>query len=202
MKIKKLIDICKKTGNIFLYDTGKTRWISDGRAIYSISDLPSFDEFTLCKTYDISDKQASKINFRYATSLPSLLCFDDFCDTESISERGPMWLSHAGTGIIPFKTTRDVMFVESKYFMPLSDVDDAMISVYERVTQKGEVYFAVKIGLLLIAVITPVDVITDEFVSRLRDLTKQCEIELLKREEIKGQNSGQLEIKVSEDDKK
>ena len=183
MKIKKLIDICKKTGNIFLYNTGDTRWISDGHAIFDISDLPPFDEVTLCLTYDINEKQANKINFRHETTLPGAINFSDICDNEFIAERGPMWLSHAGTGIIPFKTSQGVVFIESKYLIPLSDISESQLTFYERMTKTGEIYFAVKFGLILVAIITPIDVINKEFVDKLKDLTAQCEVAWFNKKE-------------------
>ena len=30
MKIRKIIDICKKNGNIIIFESGKEQWISDG----------------------------------------------------------------------------------------------------------------------------------------------------------------------------
>ena len=189
MKIKKLIDICKKTGNIFLYDTGESRWISDGHAIYDITELPAFDETTLCNTFDINEKQAAKINFRNETALPKNICFDDVCESEVVAERGPMWLSHAGTGNIPFKTSQGVVFIESKYLLPLSDVSAPMLELYERTTENGNIYFAVKTGLILLAVITPFDVVTAEFVDKLRDLTKLCEVALSNKSTAKTENN-------------
>ncbi len=200
LKIKKLIDICKKTGNIFLYDTGNSRWISDGHAIYDITELPAFDEFTLCKTYDINDKQASKINFRNETMLPQEICFTDICENETIAERGPMWLSHAGTGIIPFKTSQGVVFVESKYLQPLSDVSESLLTLYERTTKNGNIYFAVKSGMLLLAVITPFDVVNEEFVERLKELTQQCEVALFnKKSGDKANVEGQMSLSAGEE---
>lgn len=57
MKIKKIIDICKKNGNIIIFEGGKEQWISDGAAVFPMFNLPQFDEDSLCKTYDITDKQ-------------------------------------------------------------------------------------------------------------------------------------------------
>ncbi len=182
MKIKKLIDICKKTGNMFLYNTEDKRWLSDGHAIYDITSLPAFDEITLCNTYDINDKQASKINFRQETELPAAINFDDVCDGECVALRGPMWLSHAGTGIIPFKTSQGIVFIESKYLLPLSDISPSLLELYERTNENGNIYFAVKSGMLLLAAITPYDVINSEFVGRLKELTQQCEVALFNKQ--------------------
>lgn len=65
MKIRKIIDICKKNGNIIIFESGKEQWISDGAAVFPMFNLPQFDEDSLCRTYDITDKQAAKIHFRH-----------------------------------------------------------------------------------------------------------------------------------------
>ena len=69
MKIRKIIDICKRSGHIFLFDTEREQWISDGCAVFPMFNLPRFDENSLYKTYDITDKQANKIIFRHEAEL-------------------------------------------------------------------------------------------------------------------------------------
>lgn len=178
MKIKKIIDICKKTGNIIIYNTERGSWLSDGFAWYPTSDLPQFDEVTLCEVYDITDSQASKINFRHEGALPSEFCFDDLCEEEELSSRGPLWLSSGNTGIIPYEATQGVEFIKAKYFAPLSDIKDSMLDVYERISASGKTYFVAKTGLIVVAVITACDVVNKEFVAQLMALTKQCEVKL------------------------
>ena len=47
MKIKKIIDLCKKRGIFRLYAGESVQWISDGCALYPLYNLPEFDEETL-----------------------------------------------------------------------------------------------------------------------------------------------------------
>lgn len=194
MKIRKIIDICKKRGNITIFESGKEQWISDGAAIFPMFNLPQFDQDSLCKTYDITDKQAAKIHFRHEYSMPAAYDFEDCTDDENIVMRGPMCLSDAGSGIIPYMTSQGVAFIDAKYLLPLSDMEESMLNLYERHTESGQIYFAAKSGLMLVGIILPVDVINEQFVERLKQLTQQCEITLFnKKETVKCENDSTLQ---------
>lgn len=181
MKIRKIIDICKKKGNIIIFESGKEQWISDGAAVFPMFNLPQFDEDSLCRTYDITDKQAAKIHFRHEYTMPTAYDFEDCTDDENVVTRGPMCLSDAGRGIIPYMTSQGVAFIDAKYLQPLSDIEDSMLNLYERHTKSGQIYFAAKSGFMLVGIILPVDAINDQFVERLKQLTQQCEIALFNK---------------------
>lgn len=181
MKIRKIIDICKKNGNIIIFESGKEQWISDGAAVFPMFNLPQFDEDSLCRTYDITDKQAAKIHFRHEYTMPAAYDFKDCTEDENVVMRGPMCLSDAGRGIIPYMTSQGVAFIDAKYLQPLSDIEDSMLNLYERHTKSGQIYFAAKSGFMLVGIILPVDAINDQFVERLKQLTQQCEIALFNK---------------------
>ena len=181
MKIRKIIDICKKKGNIIIFESGKEQWISDGAAVFPMFNLPQFDEDSLCRTYDITDKQAAKIHFHHEYTMPTAYDFEDCTEDEDVVARGPMWLSDAGRGIIPYMTSQGVAFIDAKYLQPLSDIEDSMLNLYERHTKSGQIYFAAKSGFMLVGIILPVDAINDQFVERLKQLTQQCEIALFNK---------------------
>ncbi len=181
MKIRKIIDICKKGSQIMLFETDSEQWISDGGAVYPMYNLPKFDEASLCRTYDITDKQAEKIHFAIKKGLPSAYDFSDFAEGENIVQRGSMSLSYAGSGIIPYLTSQGVAFIDAKYLQPLSDIQDGMLELYERQTAAGQIYFAAKRGLMLSAIILPLDVVDENFVKSLKKLTQQCEVALFNK---------------------
>ncbi len=185
MKIRKIIDICKRSGQILLYESGQEQWISDGSAIYPMINLPRFDENSLCKTYDITEKQADKIIFRHEERLPLSVDFSDATDDENIVQRGSICILDAGRTIVPYETSEGVMFVDAKYLQPFADSDDRLLTLYERRSKNRQIYFAVKSGLLLIGIITPIDVINDVFVERLKALVEQCNIALFNKQSAK-----------------
>lgn len=178
MKTRKIIDICKRSGHIFLFDTEREQWISDGCAVFPMFNLPRFDENSLYKTYDITDKQANKIIFRHEAELPSSYNFNDVAPGENIVERGPVCITDAGRSLIPYATSQGVVFIDAKYLQPLADIENDMLELYERKSKNGQIYFAAKTGFMLVGIILPVDVINVAFVSRLKTLAVQCDIAL------------------------
>ena len=80
------------------------------------------------------------------------------------------------------QTRRGLVFIESRYLSPVSDVLD-VLELYERITTGGTPYIVAKAGLLLQAVIMPFDVINQQFVEGLRRLTEQCAVSLSLRQQ-------------------
>ena len=70
MKIKKIIDVCKKRKRIHLFYIGQTQWISDGVAAFPLIGCPEFDKESLCRTFDIAEKTADKIYFELSDHPP------------------------------------------------------------------------------------------------------------------------------------
>lgn len=181
MKIKKIIDLCKKRGIFRLYTGESVQWISDGCALYPLYNLPEFDEETLYRVFDITEKQQDKISFRYESHLPTGICCDDYMQGEAQCEQGTMLIEVGGRNIIPFKTSQGVLFIDEKYLAPLEDTRD-YIEVYERTGEGGRIYFAVKSGFLLLAIVLPYDAIDELFVNGLKELSKQCEVALFNKQ--------------------
>lgn len=62
---------------------------------------------------------------------------------------------------------------------PLDERD--YMRLYQRRSRTGGVYIAGKIGMILQAVIVPVDVVQDDFVDGLGELTEMCRSALLRK---------------------
>ena len=181
MIVKKIINICKKSKNIFLYENGDEQWISDGIAFYPLYGLPRFNESTLYQTYDITDNQQNKIRFRHESKLPTTLCFDDVMPGEVVCDQCPVGLSSADHGIVPYMTSEGIVFIDASYLAPLANTREGMLGIYERFTPSGQRYFAAKSGFMLLALISPYDCINENFVKNLEILHKQCEVALFNK---------------------
>lgn len=182
MKIKKLIDLCKKRGLFHLFEDERAQWLSDGVALYPLYNVPGFDEETLCRTFDITEKQQEKIVFRHEMRLPSQYCFDDFTDGEVMCVQSPVIINGGSHGLIACKTSQGVMFLDRKYLVPLEDTAEGMLEIFERTTKDGQIYFAAKSGFMLLAVIMPYDAINETFVKQLKTLCEQCEVALFNKQ--------------------
>lgn len=186
MKIKSIAAICKKNKQVVLFnrysDSGTiSQYIGDGSAVYPISGLPELDEESILTIFDVPEKQREDWLVRYR-DIPEGISFEDTDTTEKIIEQGNLSIVYSGKTLKPLQTRRGLVFIESRYLSPVSDVLDAL-ELYERVTPFGAPYIVAKAGFLLKAVIMPCDVISAQFVQRLQELTRQCAVSLDLREQ-------------------
>ena len=176
-----IISLCKKSGSLRLY-AGKEegeQWISDGYAIFPLLNFPIFDEETICKAYDIPDKKREKMLIKCEQNLPSRINFENSTPDEIPCEIGDELLG----GAISITTSQGMMFIHRKYLQPFNDTPEEMIYIFERHTEDGKTYFAVKIGFVLSALVMPYDCVNEAFVERLKNAYEQCKIALANKTE-------------------
>ena len=169
MKIKNIAAICKKNKYAVIYERyteggGVVQYIGDGAAAYPVTGLPALDKESLLTIFDVPEKQRE----------------DWFVQVAGI----PSEIAYSGRTLKPLQTRRGLVFIESRYLSPVSDILD-VLELYERITPGGTPYIVAKAGFLLQAVIMPYDVISQQFVDNLKRLTEQCVLSLDLREREK-----------------
>lgn len=171
MKVKKVIDICKRSKILATFFVNEDeQWLCDGYAAYSICDLPVLTEEYICSLYDISDKQRDKIHFKINTKAPATLCLDDTDLKEVQAMPKNLGVSLSGIGLcVPFMTDEGIVFIQRQYLEPLLDVPENEMLFFCRKDTDGRKYIAVKLGMLLSAVIASVT-ISDSIVDDLRTI--------------------------------
>ena len=176
MIIKKIIDLCKAWNTMHIReDDNGVQWFSDGEAMYPLRGIPRFkDEEEICRTFDISEKKAEKMQFAWNYTMPSEYSFADHAKEERC-EPAPITLRD---GTIPYFVGDKIMFMKKKYLAPLLDVTEDMISVYVRIGVSGAPYFVVKCGLMLSAVIAPCNAPDAVTVKGIEDMAERCRKEL------------------------
>jgi len=186
MKIKSIAAICKKNKNIAIFDRYSddgdilTQYIGDGSAVYPVVGLPQLDKESLLTIFDVPEKDRDNY-FVKTLGVPAGISFEDTDETERHVEREGISIIYSGRTLKPIRTTRGLVFIESRYLSPVADVLD-VLELYERHTAEGAPYIVAKAGFLLQAVIMPYDVINQQFVESLRDLTRECEFSLSEKE--------------------
>ena len=181
MIIKHVISLCKRDRRMTLYDDcgGKSavQWLGTSGAIYPLQHMPQLNENNIFTAFDITAKQADKILFLRA-ALPTTVDFRDVAECENALETADIEIGFGGTLLLPLHTSQGIRFIDKAYLRPLADCDEDMLMFYERQTKDGELYIAVKVGMILAAVIVPFDVVNEKFVEKLREITKDCAITL------------------------
>ena len=176
MKLKKVATLCAESKYYVLFDkidsTGEiTQWLGDGYSLYPLNGVPVLDEETLCAVFDISEKQLKNTSVRRLT-MPDALNVGDTDPDERILKDDDFSITYGGTQVKPLKTRNGIIFIQQKYLAPLEDVLD-VVQLYERVTPDGQTYVAAKAGLLIAAVIFPYRLVTEKFVNRLEEITRE-----------------------------
>lgn len=179
MEIKKIISLCKKSGALILYENEGEQWISDGYALFPLSNMPLFDEETICRTYDISEKKAAKMTIRHELKMPGNISVAGDVDGEMPCEFDDELFER----VVPIQTTRGQMFIQKRYLAPFCDTPADMLYLFERHTPNGGTYFAVKVGFQLMGLISPYECVNEGFVERIRRVYEQCEVALQNRKE-------------------
>ena len=176
MKIKKIVQLCKSSGIVYLFD-GSPQMLSDGSAVYYLSECPEFSLATLTTAYDITEKQVEKLICNMFDAPPAKLDVRDVIDGEQLVEPMNIDVAIRGKRYKPYRTSSGVSFVEMKYLEPFTaDSDD--YELYERTDTEGKLYFAAKIGMYLFALIYPsIELLKNEkFITELEELCAKSKV--------------------------
>lgn len=178
MKIKAIAAICKKNKRAVLFNRRdadgdvSAQLIGDGVALYPISGLPELDRESVFTIFDVPEKERDTWAVQYS-EVSDAINLEDADATEKIIEQGEISIVCAGKVLKPLQTSRGLVFIESRYLAPISDILDA-VELYERRTADGAPYIVAKAGLILQAAIMPQDVITALFVKQLHEIATEC----------------------------
>ncbi|MEY8575677.1 hypothetical protein AALD01_15100 [Oscillospiraceae bacterium 21-37] len=78
---------------------------------------------------------------------PEGINFEDTDANEKMIERDNLSIIFSGHTLKPLQTRRGLVFIQSRYLSPVSDVLD-VLELYERFTPNGTPYIVAKAGFL------------------------------------------------------
>lgn len=171
MKIKPIVSLCKSAKNVHFYKNGDVQWIGDVFSMYPLNNMPELTKQLFCELYDISDKQAAKINFS-CDEWPLRINVEDSIPDESQVEMLKINLVMHGKEYIPFKGEKGIFYIDRAYLGPVNDLELDMVYFFERGTDEFK-YMVVKNGFNVIGVILPKDgIITSVFCAELTEIAE------------------------------
>ena len=202
MKFKKIAALCNKAKNFALYDkqdsAGKvSQWLGDGCAAYPLHGLPLLDEDSLCKMFDITEKKRDNLLLT-RLAWDEGISVDDTDPGEIAAEEMELGVICNGRELIPLMGREGIIFIDSKYLSPLEE-EMGMLRMFERKTADKRTYIAVKAGLLIRAVIFPVEAVNDKFIDSLRDMLRECK-KAMQRPRFSREDGGMPQITWTEVD--
>ena len=184
MKLKKVAALCSQASRFQLFDqvdkNGEVvcQWLGDTAAFYPMAGLPYMELDNICAMFDIPEKKQEKSILRHSQA-PGAICWEDTDPTEYQIDDPKLCVRHEGREMLPLRTSAGITFIQEKYLAPLDSLD--YLRLYERRIDGGGVCIVAKIGMVIRAVIMPMDVVTDDFVDKLDELTAMCRAALMKK---------------------
>ena len=147
------------------------QWLGDGRSAYPLVGLPVMDVENICAMFDITEKKREKLIMRQMDA-PDTMNWEDTDPLERQIGDPKLCVRYDGRDLLPLETTAGITFIQEKYLLPLDGLE--YMRLYERRGTDGGLYIVAKIGMILQAVIMPMDLPDKNFMELLNDLTSQC----------------------------
>lgn len=177
MKLKKVGAICNTSGFFYLMDQKDAdgeivyQWLGDGKSAYPLVGLPVMDLENICAMFDITEKKREKLIMR-ETDLLDTMNWEDTDRLERRLKDPKLCVRYDGRDLLPLETTAGITFIQEKYLLPLDSLE--YMQLYERRGTDGGLYIVAKIGMILQAVIMPMDLPDADFMSVLNNLAYRC----------------------------
>lgn len=108
MKLKKIVNLCKSSGRLYIYDLLGCQWIGDGAAMYPLFDYPKFTPDTLCAIFEM---RADAMDTALKQALPQGINLEDYYDKEYETELVSSEITSFGKSLVPVITRNGTEFL-------------------------------------------------------------------------------------------
>ncbi len=187
MKLKDISAILRAGRTIIIFEGKDCQWLGDGCCAYPMYGLPRMEEFNLSVLLDIPDKHWERYNVRDA-EMP-IDESDNVPDEYQLTDIG-VSVSYKETVAIPLIGKRNLFYIQPKYLKPFRD--GGSYSYYARTTKDGRCVIAVKEGFILRGLISPYDLVSDDYIDKLNTVCS-LSLDILSRKREEKQRS--IEVK-------
>lgn len=152
MKIQKIVDLCKKSGQMYITKTEDCEWIGNGYAIYPLYDLPELTAEELCTIYGITEEQQDKMILNdKSVSEYGGIDFGPIKADEEPAEVVKLGLYYGGTRFMMLQSKEGISFVPGVYLSPYKEE----IQFWRRVSSSGIEYFVLTAGMFVVGIVFP-----------------------------------------------
>ncbi len=164
---QKIVEMCKKQKRlILLWDGADAQWISDGYALYPLLGVPLLTEESVRALYAIPENVKVEVE-----DLPRRYNYDNAEREEYPVFYEKIQIQPAGEAVHSLRTRSGVVFIAQKALKVLDSGENGDCTLYERVDGEGNVYIVAKQGMMLEAVIPPLqNVLKADWLDDLQNL--------------------------------
>lgn len=169
MKIQKIVDICKKSGQLYITEAESAQWIGDGQAFYPIYDLPKLSIEDICVIYAIPEDKQDKmiLNEKTVTELGGV-SLSGLGGEEQAAEVIKMAIIYAGASYVILKCGEEISFVKRVYLTPFEED----VQLWKR-KGNGFEYFVVTAGMFVTGIILPEADVKANIAADLKELAEK-----------------------------
>lgn len=151
MKFESVLKICKANRKFVVFrENPKVQWLGDDIAVYLASDYPKFTPEYLTAAASLTLKEITGVIFR-SNDFPELLDSSENVEDEKLIDVSPVTINFPKGEYTPVFTSKGVRFIKTAYFEPFKNNDEFVL--FERETTDGQMYFVVKVGMFVQAII-------------------------------------------------
>ncbi len=197
MKLKQIEAILKAEKTIIVSETPACQWLGNGAAFYPVYNLPKLTQDNIFTMFDIAEDKREKFYFE-ERELPSFINFEDGDESEEMLDRGSIAFYAQGRTLEPLKTSQGIAFINTRYLKPFAD-SQAGYELYERTDKLGRPYIVVKSGFVLLGVISPYDLVNENFVQTLEEILNLSKVTLFNKQEKSRAADGYKQIELDEE---
>lgn len=168
MKLQKIVDICKKSGQMYITHAEDTQWVGNGQAIYPLYDLPKLQAEELCTIYGITEDQQDKMILNEKSATEYDVSFAALDGSEEAVVVVPMEITFGGASYKILRSKTGISFVKRLYFSPFKEETQ----VWQKKNKCGE-YFIITAGMFVVGVIFPKLGLRADIAAEIKDVAER-----------------------------
>lgn len=168
MKIQKIVDLCKKSGQMYITHAEDTQWVGNGQAVYPLYDIPNLTAEELCVIYGITEEQQEKMILNEKSAEEYGVSFSPLSSSEEAIEAVPMGITYGGSSYIMLKCKDGISFIKRIYFTPFKEETQ----LWRRIAASGIEYFVVTAGMFVVGIILPEIGIRADIAAEIKEIAE------------------------------
>jgi hypothetical protein len=169
MDLRKIIKICKAKQRYYVLSEGESQqWLGDDVAYYALSNHARLTPQYLTAEAGLSPNDAAVADFKSLKIPECIDISDNTYSDEAVMLSDIEIINTDGATYRPVFTGRGLRLINSKYLAPFKNDE---ITLFQRFTAEGGMYYVVSCGMFVTAVIIDQSKnITPELISNLKSL--------------------------------
>lgn len=173
MKFTDIARVAKRDKVCYIMDdVDGSQWLNTMDAVYRLEGLPKMTSDDFLNLLGVTETQKEKWSKKDMVDTEGVTKQDRVEETELTADPAGISVFYNGMFLTPFYTPDGVLWMDEDLLEPVRKMDSKYLAFFLR-GEKGRRMVAVKDGLILVAVISPV-VMNDDFMDKVNIMWRKC----------------------------